>query len=307
MTDDPIPYPPGTRPFTPADARAVLALALEWLDSGELQGVSRYDLEYTNRRLIGDPSLAAVAVEGDEVVGVVVPRHDELIVRRSARRRGHATRLLVPGRAIARRHGYPWLRVMVPLDPASEGRAFATARGFTYDSSMWSMRLPAGHPVPTPKFPADLIVRWLELDRDEEAYVELVNEAFLDHPSPLRVSVAEIRNVHAQAGFDPRMVLLLAAPRDPGRLLGFARVDRYTDDAGTAIGEVRLIGVRPEARGRGLGRELLRWGITEVRQRGASHVILSVEGANDRALGLYLREGFTTETEWPHWTLPLDP
>jgi hypothetical protein len=35
-------------------------------------------------------------------------------------------------------------------------------------------------------------------------------------------------------------------------------------------------------------------------------VELAVEAANDRALGLYLRNGFEPAVEWPHWVLPVD-
>ena len=50
--------------------------------------------------------------------------------------------------------------------------------------------------------------------------------------------------------------------------------------------------MRPEARGRGLGRELLRWGVHRLRSVSELPVTLSVNGRNERALRLYEREGF---------------
>jgi ribosomal protein S18 acetylase RimI-like enzyme len=70
------------------------------------------------------------------------------------------------------------------------------------------------------------------------------------------------------------------------------------------VGEVKHVGVRREARGRGLGRELVRWGIAACRERGVVDVYLSVEGANANALGLYESLGFRQDVEWPHWTVP---
>jgi ribosomal protein S18 acetylase RimI-like enzyme len=59
--------------------------------------------------------------------------------------------------------------------------------------------------------------------------------------------------------------------------------------------------VLPRWRGRGLGRELLRWGIALCRARGAERIELSVEALNERALGLYRTDGFEPTIEWPHW------
>ncbi len=72
------------------------------------------------------------------------------------------------------------------------------------------------------------------------------------------------------------------------------------------LGEVGLIGVLPAWRGRGLGREALRWGVNELRGRGAGRIVLAVEAANERATRLYRSHGFEPMIEWPHWELPLD-
>ena len=305
MTSDPIPYPPGTRRFEPGDEAAILAISTASLEAGEFEGVTRRDLERSAQRLGRDPDQCAVAIEGGEVVGYVVPRLDDLSVRAAARRHGHGTRLLVPARAIARRLEFPWLRLWVSKDPEAPGHRFATARGFTYHSSMWRMRLAGAVPVVAPAFPDDIIARWFEPGSDDEPYVELMNAAFADHPSPLRFTLDEIRHVHALDDFDPRLILVLAAGGEPARLIGFVVTSRYDED-GRQVGDIVLVGVRPEARRRGLGRELLHWGVTELRARGAHEIELSVEGANDRALDLYRRTGFEPVVEWPHWTLPLD-
>ena len=67
-----------------------------------------------------------------------------------------------------------------------------------------------------------------------------------------------------------------------------------------------LVGVIPAWRRRGLGRELLRWGITTLRGRGrgAGPIMLSVEAANDSATALYRDHGFEPSIEWPHWVMP---
>ena len=151
-------------------------------------------------------------------------------------------------------------------------------------------------------------MRWLEPGVDEPAFVELVNEIFVDHPSPLHVELGEVRQTHARPGFDPSTILLVSPAGDRERLVAFCRVGTLVEDDGASAGEVKLVGVRREARGNGLGRELVRWGVDALRQRGVARTFLSVEGENEGALRIYETEGFRREVEWPHWAAePLDP
>ncbi len=232
----------------------------------------------------------------------VVPLHDDLTVDLPFRRRGHGRRLVEAGRVLAARAGLPHFRVWVPRAEGAE--AFARACGLRYRPSLWLLRRDPSAPAVPPAFGDDLAVRLVEPGVDEPAFVELVNEIFLDHPAPLVLGLDEVRRVHAEAGFDPTTILLVASAADPGRLLAFCRVGRFEDDDGAPAGEVRLLGVRREARGRGLGRELVRWGVDDLRRRGAVRISLSVEGENARALAIYRADGFRTDVEWRRWIAP---
>jgi mycothiol synthase len=174
-----------------------------------------------------------------------------------------------------------------------------------YHSSLWQLRLPPRAEVDPARFADDVLVRPIAPGVDEPALVELVNEAFRDHPSPLTLDLDQVRRVHARHDFDPTTILVVAPAAEPGRLVAFCRVARYEDDDGRPVGEVKLVGVLPEFRNRGLGRELVRWGVDAVRRRGAGDVYLSVEGENDGALHLYATLGFREHVEWPHWVLPV--
>ena len=135
--------------------------------------------------------------------------------------------------------------------------------------------------------------------------MDLVNDAFLDHPSPLRLTAAEVRRAHATPGFDPATILR----RDPGGGAGPAgrvlpgdplpRRRRPRDGRGQAAGRAA---VRRGATG--LGRALTAWGVAELRRRGAEEIVISVEGENEAALGIYLDLGFERHVEWPHWSIP---
>lgn len=77
--------------------------------------------------------------------------------------------------------------------------------------------------------------------------------------------------------------------RDKERLVAFAHLS--LDPAEEAAG-VRMIGVLPESRGKGLGGQLLRHCLAEAAAGGKTRAELSVAAANESALGLYAREGF---------------
>jgi mycothiol synthase len=294
-------FPDGVRACRPEDADDILRGLLAAHDRGELEGVSRHWLEESADRLRHEPELAAVAIDGGRVAGWVVPHHDEVTVDLPFRRRGHGRRLVEAGRAIRRAEGRAELRLWVPRRPGPE--AFARAVGLAYHSSLWKLRLDPAAPQAPPAFPDDLVVRWIEPGTDDEPFTELVNTTFLDHPSPLEVDLATIRRVHGARGFDPSTILLVADRADPERPLGFCRVGIAPDDDGRIVGEVKLVGVRGEARGRGLGRQLVRWGIAACRERGVADVTLSVEGENANALRLYESLGFRQDVEWPHWAI----
>jgi mycothiol synthase len=290
------------RGFRQGDERAIHAAMLEIHARGELDGVSRHHLDATADRLGLDPDGCAVAELDGQLAGWVVPADDDLTVAPAFRRRGVGSALVAAGRAIAHRQGRAELRLWVSERPGPE--AFARAVGLTYHSSLWRMRLAdAARPGPA-VFPDGIVVRPLDGVREEVAFVTLVNEVFLDHPWPLQLTVAEVRRAHASPDFDPDSVVVAASAADPDRLLGFCRVSTYPADDGTRTGEVRLVGVRREARGSGLGRALTTWGVERVRGEGAEIVVLAVEGQNTGALRLYDRLGFLPEVEWPHWTVP---
>jgi len=295
--------PEGTRPFRREDAYAVLGATLAAHDDGELPGMSRHLVEESVERVVAEPWLAAVAEAGGEVAGWVVPIHHELVVAPARRRSGIGRRLTDAGRVLAAHLDLPELRLWVPRAPGPE--AFAAAVGLRYRSSLWQLELADGAVPPGPPvFPAGLSVRAFAPGADEPAFVELVNEAFRDHPSPLAVDVEAVRRVNAAPDFDPSTILLVAPVADPDRLVGFCRVGRYRDDDTVMTGEIRLLGVRSDARRRGLGRALVRWGVGDLRRRGVDRIVLSVEGQNESALGIYESEGFRRRVEWRHWADP---
>jgi mycothiol synthase len=72
------------------------------------------------------------------------------------------------------------------------------------------------------------------------------------------------------------------------KMLGFHWTKQHHDHHG----EVYVLGIAPEAAGRGLGKALLLTGLRHLRDRGSTAVELYVESDNPTAVGLYRAYGF---------------
>jgi ribosomal-protein-alanine N-acetyltransferase len=74
-------------------------------------------------------------------------------------------------------------------------------------------------------------------------------------------------------------------------ILGYV-VGDVTPNHGHDIGHIKDLAVRPEARGAGIGRRLLREALVELSLSGAAVAKLEVREGNDAARSLYREEGF---------------
>ncbi|GHH16053.1 GNAT family N-acetyltransferase [Streptomyces rubradiris] len=87
---------------------------------------------------------------------------------------------------------------------------------------------------------------------------------------------------------------------DGGRLLGYVRLARPTPLASNAhVLQIQGFAVAGEARGRGVGRALIRAAVDTARERGARRLTLRVLGHNTPARTLYESEGFAVEGVLP--------
>ncbi|MGW0880960.1 N-acetyltransferase family protein [Streptomyces sp. NPDC002671] len=85
-----------------------------------------------------------------------------------------------------------------------------------------------------------------------------------------------------------------------GRLVGYIRLGYPTRLASNAhVRQIQGLAVADDARGKGVGRMLLRAAIEEARRRGARRLTLRVLGHNTPARRLYESEGFVVEGVLP--------
>jgi GNAT superfamily N-acetyltransferase len=113
-------------------------------------------------------------------------------------------------------------------------------------------------------------------------------DGYLDH----------IRDVEDRA----RTARVLVAVDDDGRILGSVT---YVPGPGSAYAEterdgeagIRMLGVRPEAQGRGVGRSLMNACVELARAEGRDRLVLVTTGVFKQAVRLYLRAGFKRSRE----------
>lgn len=123
---------------------------------------------------------------------------------------------------------------------------------------------------------------------DPAEWVALNARVFAAHPEQGRLTEDDLAARRAEPWFDEGDFLLL---RDSeGRLVGY---DWLKIEPGATAGEIYVLGIAPEAAGRGLGRALLGAGLARMTERGCTAADLYVEAENRSAVALYRSLGFS--------------
>jgi mycothiol synthase len=272
--------------------------------AGDLRGGSEPRADALVRFLALDPQNVGIAWENDVPVGFVSPEFKVLVVAADQRRRGLGRRLVDAGVAIERDRGRPNLLLGPPPD-REDSMAFLRATGFAYHSTLWDLALPADAYVPPPSWPDDVTARAFDRSRDVEDWVAMFNTAFREHPTPIQLEPASVMEVSDQFELDDAD-LLLVEDRSSRELVAFcSTAPRRSHGAVGNAGEIWTIGVRPDRQGQGLGRQLVRWGVRRLREVGVTHIGMSVNARNERALRLYEGEGFTPSSVRERWARPV--
>jgi mycothiol synthase len=212
-----------------------------------------------------------------------------LAVRPNARGQGRAAALL--GSYLAD-HGTRTVSAWAHGNHPAAAR-LAERWGFQRMRELWVLRRGLDPQVGAPALPPGVIVRPYD-PTDTAALLATNAAAFAGHPEQGSMDAANLSQRMAEDWFDPAG-LLVALDRD-GAMLGFhwTKLDpAATAPDGSLVGEVYVIGVAPQAHGRGVGRLLLQAGLHRLATQGVSQVLLYVESDNTAALGLYAALGFT--------------
>jgi mycothiol synthase len=175
--------------------------------------------------------------------------------------------------------------------PADDDRAIAA--GFVPERDLLQMRvaLPLADDVVAATRP--LATRPFVVGRDEEAWVDINNRAFADHPEQGGWSVAQLQERMAADWVELDGFLVADDPDGPG-LIGacWTKVHRDRDPV---LGEIYIIDVDPRHHGQGWGRSLTVAGLVFLAGRGITVGMLYTDETNTAAVALYRSLGFTVD------------
>lgn len=231
-----------------------------------------------------------------DLVGVAfsAPQGDrigaELLVDPEHRGQGHGEALLT--RLLDDRGGELWVWSHGDHPAAA---TLAGHHGLERARELYQLRRPLGPEDTeiTVSPPDGVTIRTFVVGQDEHAWAAVNQAAFAGHPEQGAMTAENLRGTENEDWFDPDGFFL--AEDDDGTLLGFHWTKVHPPEgAGSAVGEVYVVGVHPDAHGRGLGKALTAVGLRYLAGLPGVHtVMLYVEGDNAPALAIYRRQGFT--------------
>ncbi|WP_069171432.1 mycothiol synthase [Streptomyces griseus] len=294
-TDVPLPAPGRTiqtlDALTPEQADAVLALLGEATRSDGREAVSeqgRLQLRGGHREgvrhflLTADGVLAGYA-QLEDADPVEAPAA-ELVVHPAHRGRGHGRAL---GAALLAATGKR-LRVWAHGGKSS-ARHLAQVLGLSLFRELRQLRRPLdAPPIAEPVLPPGVTLRTFVPGQDDEAWLAVNRAAFAHHPEQGSLTQRDLDDRKAEPWFDPKGFFL--AERD-GELIGFHWTKVHADEN---LGEVYVVGIRPDAQGGGLGKALTAIGLRHLAAQGLPTAMLYVDADNPAALAVYERMGFVT-------------
>lgn len=241
------------------------------------------------RELPLDRTRHLLAHDSGALVGYLnlAPDMAEAVVAVDARRRGIGSELIRTGLAA----GGPATRIWAHgnLDSA---RATAAALGLTAVRELWQMRRSLSALPALTEVPGVRLTTYPGPEVDAEL-LRVNNAAFHWHPEQGGWTQAEVDERRGESWFDPAGLFLAYDADDltGERLLGFHWTKIHP---GSGLGEVYVVGVGPDAQGRGLGALLTLAGLHYLADRLGTDgtVLLYVEADNTAAVKTYRRLGF---------------
>lgn len=290
---------PTDLPARPELADAAHALLL---DAARTDGAEAFSEQFllglTDARL-GHRHL--LALDGGQLLGLAAcdDASCELVVAPGARRRGVATALLAElgGRDV-------WAHGNLPA-----ARSLAEGLGRTMTRRLLVMVVEGEALQKVAHFEPREDVEALDLaesverfgrDTVEKAWLSANNDAFSWHPEQGGWDRARLARAQEADWFAEEDVLFLWAAGEPV-MAGFHWTKWHTEE-NPAFGEVYVVGLASEFRGRGLGDPLLRLGLAHMVGKGAGRVILYVEAENEPAVRVYRNLGFVVAEEHAVWS-----
>ncbi len=180
------------------------------------------------------------------------------------------------------------------FEPTSAHRALADRAHMTTGRTLLQMRreLPTGLPV-------TIETRAFVPGDDDAAWLDVNNRAFAEHGEQGGWTIDTFCQRQHEPWFDPDGFRVLDSDGLPGvngqrRMAGFCwtKVHPAEGSDGEELGEIYVIAVDPDFRGRGLGAQLTLAGLEHLADRHVATGMLYVDADNVAAVTMYERLGF---------------
>ncbi|MEV7144560.1 mycothiol synthase [Streptomyces tauricus] len=275
--------------LNPEQTEAVLALLAEAAQTDGQQAVSEQGRLHL-RGAARDGIRHLLLSTGDLLVGYaqledtdpVEAPAAELVVHPAHRGHGHGRAL---GNALLAESGKR-LRVWAHGGHAA-ARHLAQVLGLALFRELRQMRRPlTGLDLPEPTFPDGVGVRTFVPGEDDAAWLAANAAAFAHHPEQGSLGQRDLDARKAEPWFDPAGFFLAFRGDE---LVGFHWTKVHEAEG---LGEVYVVGVRPDAQGGGLGKALTAVGLRHLAGVGVPDAMLYVDADNLAAVAVYERLGF---------------
>lgn len=188
-------------------------------------------------------------------------------------------------------------------------RLFET-RGFVLFRHSFHMEALLKEEPAAAQWPASIVLKAFDVDRDAAAVYRAHDEAFSDHfghiDRPFEEGFAQFRHlmIEDKENFDASLWFVAM---DGDRIAGYSLCQVRKEDA-PPVGWVNDLGVRRPWRKRGLGTALLQHSFAEFYRRGLRKAGLGVDASNlTGALKIYERAGMTVARRYDRYEKELRP
>jgi mycothiol synthase len=179
------------------------------------------------------------------------------------------------------------------------GKTLALRLGFKFIRHFYELKLDLNK-IRLPNLePSQYVIRSLGPD-EADKLTHIQNRAFADSWGFNPNTSDEIAYRINLSSCSPRNIMMVYHKNQP---IGYCWTRIFTEEgsaAGIVKGDVHMLGVDPDYRGKGIGRDVLLSGLANLKRAGVSIVNLSADGEDPVARGLYESVGFEvcSRNEW---------
>jgi mycothiol synthase len=222
----------------------------------------------------------------------------ECMIHPLHRKKGIATKLI--GRAIRYAEEAESKVVQVSLSEINlPARNLAQRLGFKFIRYFHELKLALNNIRLPGLEPSEYIIRSLEPD-EADKLTHIQNHAFADSWGFNPNTLEEIAYRINLSSCSPENIMMAYLKNHP---IGYCWTRIMIEDnpaANGMKGEIHMLGVDPDYRKKGVGRNVLLAGLADLKSKGVTTVELTVDGEDPVALGLYQSVGFElcSRTEW---------